>query len=161
MKTQEILTGRVSQLEQEIKAGTLFVCDPASGKVIAGDSIASVGPNKDGGIQIELAQDWWTAAPWFNAGVCACNPANAYMDDGDDPDVCARVEMMRGLVAAGQITILDPTSGFVIPSDLIEDVSANGRAIQLTLDRMWHGERNDCLRDNADDDSLLTDETEE
>lgn len=161
MKTKEELAGRVSQMEKEIKAGTLFVYDPASGKVIAGDSIASVHLNKDGAVQIDLALDWWTAAPWFNAGICACNPANAYEDDGDDPAVRARVEQMRELVAAGQIEILDPTSGYLIPSDLVEDISANGQAIQLTLARMWHGEREDCLRDNADDDDDHDTEQEE
>lgn len=161
MKSTDELAERVSQLKKEIKAGALFIYDPGSGKVIAGDSIASVHPNEDGAIQIDLAPDWWMAFHGFNGGIGACTPANVCEVDGDNPEIRARVELMRELVAARQITILDPTSGYLIPSEWIEDVSANGPAIQLTLDRMWHGEREDCLRDSAEDDDFSTAETEE
>ena len=162
MPRKNRFANQASLVERAIRAGILFVYDPASGKIIAGNSIASVHPTKGGGIQIDLAENWWTEFPRFMGGIGACNPANACEDDGDDHDVRERVAQMRELAAAGQIEILDPTSGFVIPSDLIEDISANGQAVQLTLDRMWHDYRQERLRCSVDtDDSVPTTGTED
>lgn len=142
----------MSQIQQEIKAGTLFVFDRATGKVITGKLIANVHLNKDNAIQLDLDKDWWTKISRFKGGLGSCAPADVFENDGDDPDVIARVARIREIVKAGRIEILDPTSELLIPSELIEDISANGPAIQLTLDPGWYECREDYLHDNADDD---------
>ena len=144
MNTKE-LAALASLIENEMRSGSMFVYDYASGDILPGSAIATARLINGSVIQLDFDREWHTRLQAHRSQPTTRKPWSVLDVDGDHPDVRERVLLMRSVVQASQIEILDPASGFAITPDLIANVSANGHDIQITLYPIWHARRRNAL----------------
>lgn len=142
MKTKK-LASIVTKFEQGLKNGTIFFYDIATERIIAEESIDTVGLNFDGTPQINLNGEWLLCDARLKTKSPEHAPNEVVRTSQDDAGIPKRVAFVRDMLKSEQVVILDRLTGYLVPASMICGVDANGSAVQISLCPKWHMGRQD------------------